>query len=212
MSMNLKKQHGFGLIELMVSLVIGMIVVGGVLAMFVSSLGSNSSQMKMSRLNNELRMAMTSITRDMRRAGYHNWTDAQLIAGVYKTSGAGKTSPQPEFIITAGTVNDEINVSYDENSNSLYATTESYGFRFLNSTIETRIGSGNWSSIIDTNAIEITAFSITNLSPAPITPLGATSTVTISLYSITISGRLKSDTTVVRTLQEAVRLRNVIVS
>ena len=212
MSMNLKKQHGFGLIELMVSLVIGMVVVGGVLAMFVSSLGSNSSQMKMSRLNNELRMAMTSITRDMRRAGYHNWTDAQLIAGVYKTSGAGKTSPQPEFIITAGTVNDEINVSYDENSNSLYATTESYGFRFLNSTIETRIGSGNWSSIIDTNAIEITAFSITNLSPAPITPLGATSTVTISLYSITISGRLKSDTTVVRTLQEAVRLRNVIVS
>ena len=211
MSMNLKKQHGFGLIELMVSLVIGMVVVGGVLAMFVSSLGSNSSQMKMSRLNNELRMAMTSITRDMRRAGYHNWTDAQLIAGVYKTSGAGKTSPQPEFIITAGTVNDEINVSYDENSNSLYDT-ESYGFRFLNSTIETRIGSGNWSSIIDTNAIEITAFSITNLSPAPITPLGATSTVTISLYSITISGRLKSDTTVVRTLQEAVRLRNVIVS
>lgn len=206
MSMNLKQQRGFGLIELMVALVIGMIVVGGVLALFVSTLGSNASQMKMSRLNNELRMAMTSITRDMRRSGYHNWTVAELTTGVYKPSA------QPAPVFTAGTANDELTVSYDENSNSSHETTESFGFRFNNNTIETRIGSGSWSSIIDTNAIEITSFVITNLSPSAITPTGATSTVTLPVYSISIAGRLKNDTAVVRTIQETVRLRNVIVS
>ncbi|MFZ2737081.1 MAG: prepilin-type N-terminal cleavage/methylation domain-containing protein [Burkholderiaceae bacterium] len=212
--MNPKKQQGFGLIELMVALVIGMIVVGGVLALFVNTLGSNSSQMKMSRLNNELRMAMTSITRDLRRAGYHNWTIPQLTTGIYLTGGAGKTSPQPVSTITSGTANDEVDVSYDENSNSLYTVTESYGFRYdsTDKTIEAKIGAGSWSSIIDTNAIEITAFTITNISPAAIAPVGATSSVTVPVYSISITGRLKNDTAVVRTLQETVRLRNVIVS
>ena len=223
MSVKFSRQRGVGLIELMISLVIGMIVIAGALSMVSSTFGANASQMKMSRLNNELRMAMSSITRDMRRTGYHNWrvsrdpadnTDrANLTDGVYTAS------PQPVSTIASGTANDSVEVSYDEDADSAYPTvqpTETYSFRFNNNTIEARIGTATpevWSAIVDPSVIQITAFTIEDLSQvlSKATTLGPFD-VTVPMYSITITGRLVRDQTVVRTLQETVRLRNVIVS
>lgn len=213
MSIRFSRQRGLGLVELMISLVIGMIVIAGALSMTSSTFGANASQMKMSRLNNELRMAMGNITRDMRRAGYNNWTVAQLAAGVYTGS------PQPASSFTVTTGSESIEVSYDEDANGLYPTTpptETYSFRFQNNTIEAKIGTaspGTWSAIVDPAVIQITAFSITDLSQvlAKTTTLG-TYSVTVPVYSISITGRLIKDTSVVRTIQETVRLRNVIVS
>lgn len=205
-AMRFSRQRGAGLIELMISLVIGMIVIAGALSLSSSTFGANTSQMKMSRLNNELRMAMSSITRDMRRAGYHNWTVAQLAAGVYTAS------PQPVPAFTSGGATDSVTVSYDENSNSTHESIETFGFKYEDNTIKAKIGAGSWASVVDTAVIEITAFSITDLSPAPIHPASAPWTVTLPMYSITITGRLVNDSSVVRTIQETVRLRNVILS
>lgn len=219
MFMKFSRQRGVGLVELMISLVIGMIVIAGSLGLVSSTFGANASQMKMSRLNNELRMAMSSITRDMRRAGYHNWTVTQLTTGIY----TGSPQPAPIFVVTAGrnpvtqgvTVtpgSESVTVSYDENANSSYDATETFGFRYQNNTIETRTGAGTWSSIVDPAVVQITAFSITDLSPAAIQPTGAPTKVTLPVFSITITGRLLIDNSVVRTIQETVRLRNVILS
>ena len=78
----------------------------------------------------------------------------------------------------------------------------------------TRTGTtSSWYSIVDSSVIQIDAFTIVNLSQTllPATT-GGTSTITVPLYSITITGHLVNDTTVRRTIQETVRLRNVIVS
>jgi Tfp pilus assembly protein PilW len=217
MSMKFARQRGVGLVELMISLVIGMIVIAGALSMVSSTFGANASQMKMSRLNNELRIAMSSITRDMRRAGYHNWrvsrdpldsTDrANLSDGVYTGN------PQPVRDITFGTTADSIEVSYDENADSAHATTETYGFIFEDTTIKTWIGTATPSAIVDSSVIQITAFTITDLSQvlSKTTTSGAFD-VTLPMYSISITGRLVKDPTVVRTIQETVRLRNAVVS
>jgi len=80
----------------------------------------------MSRLNNELRMAMSNITRDMRRTGYNNWTVAQLANGVY----TGSPQPASAFTLTSGS--ESIVMSYDEDADGLYPTTEpteTYSFR-----------------------------------------------------------------------------------
>jgi len=215
MSMKFSRQRGLGLVELMISLVIGMIVIAGALSMTSSTFGANASQMKMSRLNNELRMAMSNITRDMRRAGYNNWTVPQLATGVYTGS------PQPASIFTVTPGSESIEISYDEDANGLYPTTpptETYSFRFnsQNKTIEAKIGTaspGTWSTVVDPAVIQITAFSITDLSQvlSKTTTLGPFS-VKIPVYSISITGKLIKDPNVVRTIQETVRLRNVIVS
>src|SRR5664279_3838021 len=63
------KQRGFTLIELMISIVIGLIILAAVLGMFVSMIKSDSDNLKAIRLNHELRAAMSLITRDIRRAG-----------------------------------------------------------------------------------------------------------------------------------------------
>lgn len=213
MSMKFSRQRGVGLVELMISLVIGMIVIAGALSMVSSTFGANASQMKMSRLNNELRMAMSSITRDMRRSGHNNWSIAQLEAGVYTPS------PQPTSVVTATSGSESVVMHYDENADGLYPATEpteTYSFRFNNNTIEAKIGtatSGSWSAIVDPSVIKITAFTITDLSQdlSTATPPGAFA-VTLPMYSISITGSLVKDPTVVRTIQETVRLRNVIVS
>lgn len=213
MSIKLSRQRGLGLVELMISLVIGMIVIAGALSMTSSTFGANASQMKMSRLNNELRMAMSNITRDMRRTGYTNWTVAQLAAGDYTVS------PQPASVFTVTAGAESMVMHYDENADGEYLATEpteTYSFRFNNNTIEAKTGTslpGTWSAIVDPAVVQITAFTVTDLSQvlAKTTTLG-TYSVTIPMYSISITGRLVKDATVVRTIQETVRLRNVTVS
>ncbi len=213
MSMKFSRQRGVGLIELMISLVIGMIVIAGALSITSSTFGANASQMKMARLNNELRMAMTSITRDMRRTSYNNWTIAQLAAGNYSVS------PQPASTFTLTSGAESLVMHYDENADGTYPATEpteTYSFRFNNNTIEAKIGTaagGSWSAIVDPSVIQITAFTITDLSEVlPKTTTLGPFNVTIPVYSISITGRLVKDSAVVRTIQETVRLRNVIVS
>lgn len=60
--------RGFSLIELMVALVVGLIVVGAVLALVVAIMKSNRQTLQSTRLNQELRATMAVIANDLRRA------------------------------------------------------------------------------------------------------------------------------------------------
>jgi prepilin peptidase dependent protein B len=65
-----KKQQGFTLVELMVGLAVGLIVIGGSLAMFLSTLQSSNHTLKMSKLNQDLTAVMQLMVNEVRRAGY----------------------------------------------------------------------------------------------------------------------------------------------
>ena len=62
------KIAGFTLIEMMVAIVLGMLVVGAVLAFIVSLVRANSETVLSTRLNQELRATMALISNDVRRA------------------------------------------------------------------------------------------------------------------------------------------------
>jgi Tfp pilus assembly protein PilW len=64
------RQRGFGLVELMVSIVPGLVVSGAAVAFVVSSLGSNADFVRATRFNQDLRSNMEYVTRELRRAGY----------------------------------------------------------------------------------------------------------------------------------------------
>jgi Tfp pilus assembly protein PilW len=68
--MNARKQRGFGLVEMMVSLVPGMVVTGAAVAFVVSSLSSNTDFVRSARFTQDLRGNMDFVTRELRRAGY----------------------------------------------------------------------------------------------------------------------------------------------
>ncbi|MFY8060821.1 MAG: PilW family protein, partial [Arenimonas sp.] len=65
-----RQSQGFSLVELMISLAIGLIVVTAVLAFTLSSLTANSEYVQSTRLSQELRNSMDFVSRELRRAGY----------------------------------------------------------------------------------------------------------------------------------------------
>ncbi|MGJ0493012.1 PulJ/GspJ family protein [Methylobacter sp.] len=83
MSITRKQQTGISLIELMIGLLVGLIIVAGGLSVFVTSVRGQADNIKLSRLNQDMRAMMDIMARDIRRAGFvtddpqTNWTSLQ---------------------------------------------------------------------------------------------------------------------------------------
>lgn len=201
------RQRGFSLVEMMIALVLGMIIIGSAMGVYIGVFAGNSSQMRMARLNGDLRIVMMQITRDLRRAAHHSWTFEELAGGNYLVN------PQPAPVIGA----DSAEIGYDENASGAVDTAELYAFRWADTngdgakdTIQERIGAGTWSNLTDPAVIRITNFAITDHSPGPVNPAGAVAAVTVPVYSVVIEGSLVRDASVTREMRETVRVRNPI--
>ena len=81
--------RGFGLIELMVSVVPGLVVSGAAVAFVLSSLDSNTDFVRSARFNQDLRSNMDFVTRELRRAGY----DENAMKYIALTASNNTTSP-----------------------------------------------------------------------------------------------------------------------
>jgi prepilin peptidase dependent protein B len=83
MSITRKQQTGLSLIELMIGLLVGLVIVAGGLSVFVTSVRGQADNIKLSRLNQDMRAMMDIMVRDIRRAGFvtddpqTNWTSLQ---------------------------------------------------------------------------------------------------------------------------------------
>ena len=175
-NMNLPKfkQSGLSMIELMISIAIGLIVVSGVIGMFVSTVTSNANNLKMTRLNQDLRAVMDIVTRDIRRAGY--W--GGVTTGAVTALGV-PGNINPFRVITAaaniaGTANSCITFSYDYSGNGALDdgsgaapnnVDERYGFRVNNKAVEVRNGgaacnAAGWQGITDESAVDIVPVTI----------------------------------------------------
>ena len=65
-----KRQTGVTLIEAMISLALSMIVTSAMVVLMANSMGTSTRIIQMSQLTDELRNAMSMMTRDVRRANY----------------------------------------------------------------------------------------------------------------------------------------------
>lgn len=69
-SMSSRKQSGFGLVELMVAMTIGLILLGGIGYVFIGSRGAFRTTDNLSRIQENARYALDMMSRDIRMAGY----------------------------------------------------------------------------------------------------------------------------------------------
>ena len=88
-----QSHRGFSLVELMISLVVGLIVSGAALALVASIIRSNSDTVRSTRLTQELRATAEVIARDLRRA--RNESDPISNVG---------TIPLPTWTTTCNTI------------------------------------------------------------------------------------------------------------
>jgi Tfp pilus assembly protein PilW len=82
-------QRGVGLVEMMISIVPGLVVSGAAVAFVLSSLQSNTGFVRATRFNQDLRSNMEFVTRELRRAGY----DENAIKYVALSASNNITSP-----------------------------------------------------------------------------------------------------------------------
>ncbi len=211
------KACGFSLVELMVSIAVGLVVLAGITTMFAHNVKAGGDAMKMARLNQELQAVMSLMTRDIRRAGY--WGNAS------SSIGPDTSNTNPFTLDTPGTLSGEaanscITFSYDRNGNGSITSDpdERLGFRLISLAVQARKSSasgaactdGDWERITDPATTEITgltfALAAENVDIDGARP--ATSNIIVREVTITLSGRLRRDTAVSRTLRDTVRVHN----
>jgi type II secretory pathway component PulJ len=292
MKQHANRQAGFGLVEMMIGILVGLIVVAAATSMLSTTMASSNDNIKMTRLDQEMRQVMTMLSRDLKRAtlwdpaadvfrvsasspltlvggvtGNVNVTSssgnlgqigAKAVGGtlIYKVgstiyrgtitgfSGGGfdvtistawpaKAATadgvsagswnilRPESAITtdavAGTPGVCVLITYDTDASGTYSDSERFGYRYdaTDDAVEIRTSAasgdsctsgGSWENLTDDNTVQITAFSVTDNSPATVVSSGFN--INVREYTISITGNLKTDTGVVRTLQETIRVRN----
>lgn len=197
-------QQGMTLLEVLIAMAVGLIILSAALGMLVSMIKADSENAKAIQLNQELRGAMSLITRDIRRAGANQNAAANATAS--PPSNPFSVSGSTRLSISAnpqGDANSCVTYSYDSNDGS-----ELYGFRLdsTNHTVETRASgaacnAGGWDDLTDLNLVNITGLSF---SDTTVVEAG----INIRQITITLAGYLKRDNTVTRTITESIKLRN----
>lgn len=188
------KQIGITLIEMMIAMVLGLLVTGIIVTIFISNVKSSSENIKMIHLNQELRTVMNFMADDLKRAGYSADPDSSAFMDELDTATANC-----------------ILYAYDVDGNGILGANERFGFKFnanainwaQNRTAKT-CTSGTWTALTDANTTAITAFTITSF-PIPTT----STTIDIHHIDISITGQISLNPgTASRTINETIRVRN----
>lgn len=224
--MLIQRNRGFTLIELMVSLVLGLVVIGGVMGVFVSTYQANSQNIKAIRLNEEMRAVVSLMSRDIRRAGEKtiDWTSTgpawYATANPFSTENAWVVSNMNTA--SAGSC---IRLAYSISSTGTDDTNR-FGYRLNPTTGQVQAynhnnqwncdGSG-WQSVTDPNIAWIQSLSFTVTTEPGITGVAVRSVIvnlragthTRSTAPSNLTAADCSNVDVVcRQIQEKIRVRN----
>ena len=155
----LKRQQGLSLVELMITITLGLLLMAALTAVFSNTLGVNSRSLQLSQMQEEATTVMDLIVGDLRRAGYRG--DAAML--VYDPTNASDEFNDSVAISSfAGEQSDSCIVfRYDENGNgSFEAADESFGYRLRDGVIERRQAEatcteGGWQDVTQQDMLTI---------------------------------------------------------
>jgi prepilin-type N-terminal cleavage/methylation domain-containing protein len=196
-------QSGFTLVELLISMLLGLMVVGMMISLYTSSVVNNSKIINQGKLNLEVKSLIELMSRDIRRAGY--WADATSSAlstgfsqNLYTGASAALAVSPDQSCIT---------FAYDMDAANPEVTAQEYiGYKLQQGGVYVRSGfspceaSANWTQLTnDAIYIEKLVFNLTKvnakgeLGTVPSEGLNTLmSTVTINLKASLVSDRNKA--------------------
>jgi prepilin peptidase dependent protein B len=212
-----RKTLGFTFTELMVALAINAILFAALTTIFLSNLDHYHRLINLYRLDQDLQVAMNLMSRDIRRAGY--WANADNDVNATLNNNPFMTNSTD---LTTGLSGACILFTYDYDGSGTVASISSsvddehYGYRLNGTNLQGRppgaaydcaAASTAWEDITDPGLIEITALSFTiNTSTVTVGP--GTKGIAIRSVDINMTGRLKNDHSVTKTLTNTVKVRN----
>jgi prepilin peptidase dependent protein B len=157
------KQHGNSLVELMISMTLGLASIAAMASLVGHGIALNISLLAKSRLDEEMNAVVAVVSHDLKRAGYYALTNE-----IVKNPTTLSNPFDGSLSIAAYTTepaNSCINFAYDRNKNGLLDTSpnnEKYGFRLRDSAVEIRLGGAacdesGWHDLTDPKVVQVTA-------------------------------------------------------
>ena len=212
-----RRCRGAILVELMVGSVVGLIVIGAVLALMVNTLHASSTNVQYSQLAQALRSAMEIISRDLRRAG----ANPDLLS-CYSQNQCNSSHKDVTYFASNGQI-DCVIFSLDRGLNGVADSGDWAGIRYgsIPGAIEVKISGdaaddecsdGTWVALTDTDIVNVTAFSL-DTSPSysflvsQDTSAGTQSLLQVRKVNVSITGELAAGGGS-QTITETIRLRN----
>lgn len=148
------KQKGFSLIELMISMAVGLVLTSGVISMFTGSLKNTNEFVSLTKLDQDLQGVMELIASEIRRTGY---------------DGDSTVGGDTDFGVDSNSTSSCILYSYDDDNSGNVGqldSNEKYGIRLTNKVVYfgtsvTNCSAGSWNAVNDVNTIEISDLTFT---------------------------------------------------
>jgi prepilin-type N-terminal cleavage/methylation domain-containing protein len=208
-----KFEKGFSLIELMISITVGMIITASIGHLFGQTIKLNSSALVMTRLNQDLRATMSIMTSDMRRAGYWGQSETGIAGGALNpfTQGSNELTVSE---LAGEAANSCVTYAYDYNDDGIVDNAEKRGFRLNNGVLEMAVQDADcstnidWEPVFDPNVITITGITFTPNFQSIDIDGDSNADMIIKDVEVILTGQLVADSGVNRTLLETVRVRN----
>jgi type IV pilus assembly protein PilW len=210
--------RGLSLVELMVGIAVGMFVVAAATMLAATQLGENRRLLLETQVQQDLRATVDLVVREIRRAAtYGRQLDA---AGLVWSEGSALAANTLQTVSVPVPTQIDFQRARTAESNPGYSS-----FQLLNGVLWSCAGASvSWpnclQALTDANALEVTAFTVTEnyespvalpcVRPCPDTSLGPAScrpTSTVRRLTVSLSGRPRAGGAV-RTVSSDVRLRN----
>ena len=215
------KQSGTSLMEVLVAMSISLVVSASMLALMSNSLANTTRIIQMTKLTDNLRIALLLMSRDLRRTSYS--ADAVYCFGNPDCGTDGSVSLPGDVTINDG--NDCIIFLLDRDHDGDATENDAGGFRRKSSNgvgwLQSWVGDSspdcasehaNWVNITDPNIMEITAFSVDDdLSYTEViwdNGFGVQKFQKVRKLRMSIEGRLLVDATIQRSIGDVIKLRN----
>lgn len=223
MSMDKRRQAGATLMEVLVAMSISLVVTASMVALMANSLGSTTRIIKMTKLSDDMRVAMQMMTRDVRRTSYNANSMFCYANDDCATDGA---------IIAAGDITiDDSNECFtfltDRDHDGDSTEDDAGGFRRVTSggvgviemwtgdaepDCDAAAGATGWVQVTNPEDMDIFGFSVDeNLSYTQVVlddGAGNTLSQKVRKLRMAMQGRLVMDNTIERRVEDVISVRN----
>lgn len=129
---NLFRARGFSLVELMVAVVIGLLVLAAVSTVMVNSKKNYTVQDSLARLQENARVAVDFVTRDLRTVGYFGCSNDRMAFKNNLVGGGGAAPPTPIEAIENSSAASTWSPSGTANITGVVPGTDALTLRFMN--------------------------------------------------------------------------------
>lgn len=141
---NFNTQRGFTLVELLISVTIGLLITSATIFIYVSVAQSSTITLKASKLNQELAALLTVMTNDIRRAGYSNDGLANITTNIFSATDdtalevIDNMTDNNQIAANSAAGGECIVYAYDSNDDGNLDDTDIGGFRLNNGVVQMR--------------------------------------------------------------------------